>query len=59
MHLSRLRQKKNLTQQKLAEKAGISVWTVRAIESRGHRNLTADTLRKLARALRVPVSELC
>jgi DNA-binding XRE family transcriptional regulator len=57
MKLARLRRRAGMSQPELAEKAGVSVWTVRAIESRGAAP-KVETLRKLAKALRQPLASM-
>ena len=47
-----------LTQAELAEKAGVNVGTVRAIEANGIENVKVGTLRKLAAALECELDEL-
>jgi transcriptional regulator with XRE-family HTH domain len=52
-----LRTKRGLTQQKLAEKTGLSRGFLARLE-RGRHDPAATTLAKIARALRVPISSL-
>ncbi|CAI3541436.1 helix-turn-helix domain-containing protein [Clostridium neonatale] len=51
-----IRKNKNLTRKELADKLGVSVYTVRNYEV-GQRGYTLRTLNKIANALDVPVSE--
>ena len=53
----RVRKQQSLTQQKLAEKAGVSVHYISAIE-RGGQAPSVTTLGRLAKALKVGVAEL-
>ncbi len=54
--LKRLRRLRGLTQQELAERSGVSQYTITEIET-GRREPRPSTLRKLARALDVEVSD--
>lgn len=56
-HLRKLRQKQGLTQEELAEKAGMHFTYVGQIE-RGLRNPSLINLRKLAKALKIDGGEL-
>jgi transcriptional regulator with XRE-family HTH domain len=55
--LKRVRRSKGLTQQDLAELAGVSQYTITEIET-GRREARPSTLRKLAKALDVEVADL-
>ncbi len=57
MNLRAVRERKGLTREQVAERAGISLWTIRAIEVRDAVP-KATTLRALAKALGVPVEKL-
>lgn len=57
-HLRRIRTQSTLTQEQLAERAGVSVETVRKLEQNERTSARMSTLAKLARALRVPTSAL-
>jgi transcriptional regulator with XRE-family HTH domain len=57
MKLKRLRTEKGLTQQALAERAKVSLGYVARLET-GHYDPKLSTLRKLAKALGVPVTAL-
>jgi transcriptional regulator with XRE-family HTH domain len=57
MRLGKIRRRKGLTQAALAEKAGLSINTVKSLETRGV-SPRLGTLRALARALHVPVADL-
>ena len=50
LELRRIREERGLTVEELAEKSGISVTTVRAVE-RGAREARRDTIAKLAKPL--------
>jgi XRE family aerobic/anaerobic benzoate catabolism transcriptional regulator len=54
----RLRKARDLTQEQLARKAGITQGHLSHLEAGGRRNPGAATLKRLARALDVPVAEL-
>jgi transcriptional regulator with XRE-family HTH domain len=55
--LSQLRNEKNMTQERLAEAAGVSVDLINKIE-RGINAPSFTTIEKLAKSLNVPVKEL-
>lgn len=55
--IKRLRQKRGLTQEKLAEKVNISTFTLIGIET-GKNFMTAQTMEKLLECLDVPLDEL-
>lgn len=55
--LKRIRQRKKLTQENLAEKVGISPKYISSIE-RGQENPTLDTLIKIVHALEVEMGEV-
>ena len=57
LKVRRYRKEKDLTQEKLAEKTGISVDFLSLIE-RGKNAPSFETLEKIAKALGVPVKEL-
>ena len=57
MTVRRLRKRRGMSQQKLAQRAGLSREYVARLEI-GHHNPSLSTLQKLARALRVPVTAL-
>jgi transcriptional regulator with XRE-family HTH domain len=54
----RLRGRQDLTQEVLARRAGITQGHLSKIESGDRQNPSATTLKRLARALGVPVTEL-
>lgn len=56
-HVAELRHKRGLTQEQLAEKAGLAQRTIASIEQ-GQRWAKLSTLHKLAKALGVPRKEL-
>ncbi len=57
MNLRAARTKRQMTRAELAERAGLSLWTIRAIEVRGVEPKIA-TVRALARALGVSAEKL-
>ena len=57
-HLARIRRQSTLTQEQLAERAEVSVETVRKLERNERTSARMSTLNRLARALRVPTSAL-
>lgn len=57
-HLARIRRQSTLTQEQLAERAGVSVETIRKLEQGERQGARTATLNKLARALGVPTSAL-
>ena len=57
MELRAIRSRKRLSRAELADRAGVSPWTIRAIEVRGVQP-KLGTLRALAKALGVPVEKL-
>ena len=57
MRIKRLRKSKGWTQEVLARKAKLSLGYLARLET-GHHDPTVTTLRKLAKALGVPVAEL-
>ena len=57
MKLKRLRNRKGLTQEALARKAGVSLGYVARLEI-GRHDPKLSTLKRLARGLGVPVTEL-
>ncbi len=57
MNLRAVRERKGLTREQVAERAGLSLWTIRAIEVRGVEPKIA-TVRALARALGVSAEKL-
>ena len=56
--LKELREKKNLTQEELAEKANISRGTISAIENKTSIIVKTSTLEALSKALETPVEEI-
>ncbi len=56
--LKELREKGRITQQELAEKAGLDYKHYQSIEGRHPPNVTIDSLERLAKALNVPVADL-
>ncbi|MFF3865970.1 helix-turn-helix domain-containing protein [Micromonospora sp. NPDC001898] len=57
-HLARIRRQSTLTQEQLAEKAGVDVGVVRKLEQGTRQSARIPTLRKLAYALGVPTTAL-
>jgi transcriptional regulator with XRE-family HTH domain len=55
--LKRLREDKNMTQQQLADAAGVSVWSLRQWEQ-GRRTMLFEVAPKLANALGITLDEL-
>lgn len=53
-----IREAKNMTQEELAEKSGISRGTISALENGSERNTTSKTLLKIARALETTVDNI-
>ena len=58
MVLKRLREARGLTQQALADKAKVTDAYIAMLETGVRTNPTIDTLKKLAKALKVPVADL-
>jgi HTH-type transcriptional regulator, competence development regulator len=56
--LKRLREEKGLSQADLAEKAGVTAPYITQLETGKKANPSLDVLRRLAKALGVPVAEL-
>ena len=56
--LKQRREEKNLTQAALAEKVGVSQTYIAKLESGDKKNPTLDLLKKIAKHLGVPVTEL-
>ena len=56
--LKKARMQRNLTQQELADKSGVSRVTIAMIENGQTRDVMASTLLKLANALDMSVSDL-
>lgn len=56
-HLRALRVTKNISQEKLADLAGLHRTYLSSVE-RGERNVTIETVEKLANALGVPLTKL-
>jgi transcriptional regulator with XRE-family HTH domain len=54
----RLREREDMTQEQLAQKAGVTQGYIAQLEGGLRRNPSLPTLKKLARALGVPVTEL-
>ena len=57
-NLKKLRKLRNLSQEELARKAGITYSTLIKLESGANKNPTIKTLQQLARALEVTLDEL-
>lgn len=57
-NISQLRRAMPMTQEALAEAAGVSVETIRKLEQNERTSARMSTLNRLARALRVPTSSL-
>jgi len=56
--IKQAREKLRLSQEKLARLAGVSNNTIINIEEGKHQNPTIETLKKIAKALNVPIEEL-
>ena len=56
--LKRLREERGLTQLELAKKAGVAQGYISALEAEQKSNPSVAVMRKLAKALGVPLSEL-
>lgn len=54
----KLRKKENLSQEQLAQKAGITYTTLIKIESGLNKNPTLETLQKLSKIFKVKIDEL-
>ena len=57
-NIKNLRKKQHLSQEQLAQKAGITYSTLIKIESGLNKNPTLETLTKIANAFRVKIDEL-
>lgn len=58
LDIKRIRERKNMTQQELADKAGVSRAIISALETRPEVVTTTATLQKLSDALEMKVSDL-
>ncbi len=58
MNLKDIRNQKNLTQEKLAEKSGVDQSTISAIETRRMKSPSWEIVARLAKALEVPPEQL-
>ena len=56
--IRRPREQQDITQERLAKKAGVTQGYIAQLERRLRKNPSVATLKKLARALGVPVAEL-
>ncbi len=56
--LRKLREAKGMTQEQLAERVGVTREYITMLESGARANPTIDTLKKLAKVLKVKVGEL-
>jgi transcriptional regulator with XRE-family HTH domain len=57
-NIKRFRTAKKLSQEQLAQKAGITYSTVAKLESGANRNPTVNTLQRIAKALDVSLDDL-
>ena len=57
-NLKRYRRDKNLSQEELAKKAGVTYSTLIKIESGNNKNPTVKTLQQIAKALEVTLDDL-
>ncbi len=58
LNIKKLRKKHHLSQEQLAQKAGITYSTLIKIESGSNKNPTLDTLTKLANVFKIKIDEL-
>ncbi len=56
--LKKIREEKGMTQVELANLTGLGQSTISNLESLHNRKVTADSVKKLAKALNVPIDEL-
>lgn len=56
--LKEAREAKNMTQQELADRSGVSRVTIALIESGKAKNILSSTILKLAKALEKPVEDI-
>jgi transcriptional regulator with XRE-family HTH domain len=57
-NIKQLRKKNNLSQEQLAQKAGITYSTLIKIESGANKNPTLETLRKISSVFKIKIDEL-
>jgi transcriptional regulator with XRE-family HTH domain len=57
-NIKKLRKKHNLSQEQLAQKAGITYSTLIKIESGLNKNPTLDTLKKLSKVFKMKIDDL-
>ena len=57
-NIKQLRKKHNLSQEQLAQKAGITYSTLIKIESGANKNPTLETLRKISNVFKIKIDEL-
>ena len=57
-NIKQLRKRHNLSQEQLAQKAGITYSTLIKIESGANKNPTLETLTKIANAFKIKIDEL-
>lgn len=57
-NIRRIRQKKGMSQDRLSKKADLALNTIVKIETEENPNPTIETLKKIAKALDVPVGDL-
>jgi len=58
LNIKKLRKKYHLSQEQLAQKAGITYSTLIKIESGNNKNPTLETLTKLANVFKIKIDEL-
>lgn len=56
--IKEMREKKNMTQEELSDRSGVSRATISSLENGSSRSTTTKTLMRIARALGIPVEEL-
>jgi len=57
-NIRKLRQKKGMSQDRLSKKADLALNTIVKVETGENPNPTVETLKKIAKALGIPVSDL-
>ena len=57
-NIKQLRKKHNLSQEQLAQKAGITYSTLIKIESGANKNPTLETLRQISNVFKIKIDEL-
>jgi len=57
-NIRKLRQKKGMSQDRLSKKADLALNTIVKVETGENLNPTVETLRKIAKALDIPIGDL-